>query len=172
MLLGFEESIDRSKIMCACVRGNVRDELKCEEGSVFSKNVKKARFSRFRIYVVVQALGFMSASVLLPYITSLLRTANRVGEDSCCRGGIVNIRGGCSCVPTRRPKTSTALWRFRVSTSNSPSGQTRLHAHTPIRYIYQTYARQDIRVCEDDHLKPPIGQLANPKALSLLRVSI
>ena len=66
-----------------------------EEVSVFSKNFKKARFSRFRIYVVVQALGFMSASVLLPYITSNLRIANRVGEDSCCRGGIVNIRFGC-----------------------------------------------------------------------------
>ena len=67
-----------------------------EEVSVFSKNFKKARFSRFRIYVVVQALGFMSASVLLPSrITFLLRIANRVGEDSCCRGGIVNIRGGC-----------------------------------------------------------------------------
>ena len=77
-------------------------EWKCErrvsyeEVSVFSKNVKNARFSRFRIYVVVQALGFMSASVLLPSrITFLLRIANRVGEDSCCRGGIVNIRGGC-----------------------------------------------------------------------------
>ena len=96
VLLGFEESIDRSKIMCvcACVRGNVRDELKCEEGSVFSKNVEKARFSRFRVCAVVQALGFMSASVLLPYITSLLRTANQVGEDSYCRGGIVHIRFG------------------------------------------------------------------------------
>ena len=97
MLLGFEESIDRSKIMCACVRGNVRDELKCEEGSVFSKNVKKARFSRFRVCVVVQALRFMSASVLLPYITSLLRKTNRVGEDSCCRGGIVHIPFGFYC---------------------------------------------------------------------------
>ena len=172
VLLGFEESIDRSKIMCACVRGNVRDELKCEEGSVFSKNVKKARFSRFRVCVVVQALRFMSASVLLPYITSLLRKTNRVGEDSCCRGGIVHIPFGFYCALLVRLPRPTALWRFRVSTSNSPSGQTRLHAHTPIRYIYQTYARQDIRVCEDDHLKPPIGQLANPKALSLLRVSI
>ena len=76
-------SIDRRLCVCVC-------EWKCErrvsyeEVSVFSKNVKKARFSRFRIYVVVQALGFMSASVLLPYITSLLRTANRVGEDSYC----------------------------------------------------------------------------------------
>ena len=34
-----------------------------------------------------------------------------------------------------------------------------------IRYIYQTYAQQDIRVCEDDHFKPPMRQFSNPKAL-------
>ena len=50
----------------------------------------------------------------------------------------------------------TALWRFRVSTSNSPSG--RLAAYdTPIRYIYQTYAQQDIRVCGDDHFSRQSG---------------
>ena len=103
------------------MRGNVRDEF-CEEGSVFSKNVKKARFSRFRVCTVVQALGFMSASVLLPSrITSLLRKTNRLVEDSCCRGGIVRIRGGRSRVLLVRPLRSTALWRFRASTSNSPS---------------------------------------------------
>ena len=154
-------------------------EWKCErrvsyeEVSVFSKNVKNARFSRFRIYVVVQALGFMSASVILPSrITFLLRTANRVGEDSYCRGGIVHTRFGCSRALFVPPESSTALWRFRASTSNSPSGRTWLHTHTQIRYIYQTYAQQDIRVCGDDHFEPPNRQYHNTKALSLLRVSI
>ena len=61
-----------------------------------------------------------------------------------------------------RPK---ALWRFRVSTSNSPSGRSRLHTHTHTRQIDHTYAQQDIRVCEDDHYKPPMRQFLNPKAL-------
>ena len=86
-----------------------------------------------------------------------VRIANQLVMDSCCRGGIVHIRGGCSrALIVRRPRPK-ALWRFRASTSNSPSGRSRLHTHTPIRYIYHTYAQQDIRVCEDDHFKPPSG---------------
>ena len=90
---------------------------------------------------------------------------NQVGEDSYCRGGILNIRFGCCCVRILRRPRPTALWRFRVSTSNSLSDLSRPQTDTQIRYIYQTYAQQGIRICEDDHLKPPIGQLANPKAL-------
>ena len=90
--------------------------VSCEEVSVFSKNVKNARFSRFRIHVVVQALGFMSASVLLPSrITFLLRIANRMVGDSRCRGGTVHSRVGCSCARSVPPESSKALWRFRVS---------------------------------------------------------
>ena len=151
VFLGFEESIDRSKIMCVCVCAWKRERrVSCEEGSVFSKNVKKARFSRFRVCVVVQALGFMSASVLLPYITSLLRKINRVGEDSRCRGGIVHTRFGCSRALLVRPLRPTALWRFRASTSNSPSSRTWPHTNTHLRYIHHTYAQQGIRVCGDD----------------------
>ena len=80
-----------------------------------------------------------------------LRIANRVGEGSYCRGGIVNTRGGCSSALVVRPKSSKALWRFRASTSNSPSGRSWPHNHTPVRHIYQTHAQQGIRVYEDDH---------------------
>ena len=52
------------------------------------------------------------------------RIANRVGEDSCCRGGIVHIRSVCSRALLVTLLCPTALWRFRVSTSNSPSGRT------------------------------------------------
>ena len=83
-----------------------------------------------------------------------IRIANRVVKDSCCRGGIVHIRGVFSCALFVRPESSKALWRFRVSTSNSPSGRSRPHAHTPNRYIYQNYAQQGIRVCGDDHFQP------------------
>ena len=34
-----------------------------------------------------------------------------------------------------RPNRPTALWRFRVSTSNSLSGRSWLHAHTHLRHI-------------------------------------
>ena len=79
------------------------------------------------------------------------RIANRMVMDSCCRGGIVNIRGGFSCARGIRPESPKALWRFRASTSNSPSGRSWQHTDTPIPQIDQTYAQQDIRVCEDDH---------------------
>ena len=100
-----------------------------------------------------------------------LCTTNQVGEDSYCRGGILNIRFGCCCVRISRRPRPTALWRFRASTSNSPSGLSWLHSYTPIRQIEQIYAQQDIQVCEDDH-KPQKLQYENLKSLSLLRVSI
>jgi len=80
-----------------------------------------------------------------------VRIANRVVMDSCCRGGIVHSRRGCSCVLLVRPNSPKALWRFRASTSNSPSGRSWLQTHTQIRHIDHTYAQQDIRVCGDDH---------------------
>jgi hypothetical protein len=100
------------------------------------------------------------------------RIANQMGEDSSCRGGIVNIRGGCSGALLERPQSSKALWRFRASTSNSPNGRSWPHLHTHMRYIDHTYAQQDIRVYEDDHFQPPKRQYPQPKALSLFRVSI
>ena len=105
-------------------------------------------------------------------VTLLLRIANRVGEDSYCRGGIVNIRGVCCSARYIRPNSSTVLWRFRASTSNSPSGRSRLHAHTLLRRIDHTFAQQGIRVYEDDHFQPPKWQVSTPKALRLLPVSI
>ena len=110
--------------------------------------------------------------VFMRCVKFLLRETNRLGEDSRCRGGIVNTRGGCSrsrSIQTHRPK---ALWRFRASTSNSPSGLSRLHTNTQFRDIYHTYAQQDIRVCGVDPFQPPMRQYSNPKALCLLRVSI
>ena len=84
-------------------------------------------------------------------VTRRFRIANHMVMDSCCRGGIVDTRGGCSRALFVPPKSPTALWRFRASTSNSLSGRSRLHARTHMPYIYQTYAQQDIRVCGDDH---------------------
>ena len=98
--------------------------------------------------------------------------ANWMGEDSYCRGSIVHTRFGCSRALFVPPKSPTALWRFRASTSNSLSGRSRLHARTHMPYIYDTYAQQDIRECGDDHLQPPKRQYPNTKALLLLRKSI
>ena len=92
------------------------------------------------------------------------RIANRMVMDSCCRGGIVNILGGCSCALVVRPYSSKALWRFRASTSNkSLNGRSMAATYTPIRQIDQTYAQQDIRVCGDDHFQPPKGSTGTPR---------
>ena len=114
----------------------------------------------------------LSSCVFMRCVKFRLRFANCVEEGSYCRGGIVHIRGGRSRERLIRPKSPTALWRFRASTLNSPSDLPRLQTDTPNCHIYQTYAQQDIRVCEDDHLQPPMRQFSNPKALWLLRVSI
>ena len=87
-----------------------------------------------------------------------LRIANRMVKGSYCRGGIVNTRFGCSRARSVLPISSKALWRFRASTSNSLSGRTRPPKNTHLRYIDHNYARQDIRVYEDDHDKPHMRQ--------------
>jgi len=69
-------------------------------------------------------------------------------DDSCCacstpcsyrqpggRGQLLSRRyctqsGGCSRALVERPESPKALWRFRVSTSNSPSGRSWLHPYT------------------------------------------
>ena len=92
-------------------------------------------------------------TMTLVFVALHLRKTSLLVEDSCCRGGIVHSRCVCSRARSVRRESPKALWRFRVSTSNSPSGRTRLYTNTPthVRYIYQTYAQQGIQVCEDDH---------------------
>ena len=70
------------------------------------------------------------------YVKCHVRIANRLVEDSYCRGGIVNTRGVCSRARSVRPNSPKALWRFRASTSNSPIGRSRPHTHTHLRYLY------------------------------------
>ena len=92
----------------------------------------------------------MKMTMTLVRVALHLRKTNGMGEDSYCRGGIVNTRRVCSRERLVRPESSKALWRFRVSTSNSLSGRSWQHTNTPIRQIDHTFAQQDIRVCEDD----------------------
>ena len=129
-----------------------------------AKRGVRSLFSRSRVRAVRGAILLL----LLPSrrtrrITFRLRIANRVGEDSRCRGGIVNTRGGCSRALLERRPRPKALWRFRASTSNSLSDRSRLPTHTHTRQIDHTYAQQDIRVCEDDHFKPPNWQSRIPR---------
>ena len=105
-------------------------------------------------------------------VTFHLRIANRMVKGSCCRGGIVNTRFGCCRALLQRRHRPKALWRFRASTSNSLSDLSRPHIHMKVRGIHQNYAQQDIRVCGDDHFESLSWQSKNPKALSLLHVSI
>ena len=130
-----------------------------------AKRGVRSLFSRSRVRAVRGAILLL----LLPNrrtrrITFRLRIANRAGEDSCCRGGIVNTRFGRSRALFVRPNSFTALWRFRASTSNILIDRYMPHAYTPIRQIHQIYAQQDIRVCGDDHFEPPKRQFLNPKA--------
>ena len=109
--------------------------------------------------------------LILMYITLRARIANLLVTGSRCRGGIVNIQGGGTRARIVRPTRPTALWRFRVRTSNSPSDHSRPHPYTHIRKNDRIYAQRDIRGYGDDHLKPPRRQSPNPTALWLLRVS-
>jgi hypothetical protein len=133
--------------------------------------VIKQKSIRVKMITLILIL-FLILFLILARVTPRVRIANPMVMDSYCRGGIVNIPGGCSRALLERPNSSKALWRFRASTSNSLSGRAWPPTYTPMRHIYQTYAQQDIRVYEDDHFEPPMRQLANPKSLWLLRVSI
>jgi hypothetical protein len=77
----------------------------------------------------------MYLCVFMNCVTCRVRIANQMVMDSCCRGGIVHIRFGCSCERCVRPQSSLAkaLWRFRVSISNSLSGRSWPHTNTHAR---------------------------------------
>ena len=123
----------------------------------FSRNVSFSLSLSLSHSVIT--LSFILILILIPRCVTLhLRKTSLLVEDSYCRGGIVNIRFGCSRALFERPQSPTALWRFRASTSNSLIGRSWPHFHTHLRQIDHTYARQDIRVCEDDHVEPPNWQ--------------
>ena len=142
----------------------------CEE--ILSRRVSFISCAMFCRCLSLSLCLPLCVSVFMRCVTLRVLIANRMVTDSSCRGGIVNIRDVCSCALSKAPQSSKALWRFRVSTSNSPSGRSWPLSNTDLRYIDNTYAQQDIRVCEDDHFQPPKRQFSNSKALSLLRVSI
>ena len=131
-------------------------------------SLRSPRISRIRKRKLLSRILFLLMNDTYDFKSCValhVRIANRLVTDSCCRGGIVHIRGGCSRALFVRPQSPKALWRFRASTSNSLSGRSRPHAHTRMLQIYHTCAQQDIRVCGGDHHKPQKRQYENPKAL-------
>ena len=102
--------------------------------------------------------------LILPRVTLHPRTANQVGEDSRCRGGIVNIRVGFSRALFVRRESSTALWRFRASISNSLSGLMWPHTHTAFRYSYHKLTLNEIFECVEMTIcSRPIGGKKIPR---------
>ena len=87
-------------------------------------------YALYRVCVSLSLVSFITRFTMMMMMMTAFcvvfhaRIANQMGEDSSCRGGIVNIRDVCSCALSKAPQSSKALWRFRVSTSNSPSGRT------------------------------------------------
>ena len=105
--------------MVCCLRFPPLLVYYCER---FSRNVSFSLSLSLSHSVIT--LSFILILILIPRCVTLhLRIANHLVMDSCCRGGIVHIRCGCSCALRKPPHGPTALWRFRVSTSNSPSGR-------------------------------------------------
>ena len=114
----------------------------------------------------------MMTMMILVRVTPRARIANRLVKDSRLRGGIVNILSDCARVRIVRRESSTALWRFRVSTSSSLSDQFWPHTNTLIHRICRIFSQRDIRVCEDDRDELRMRQFSNPMALWRFRVSI
>jgi len=101
--------------------------------------------------------------LILMHKTLRARIANLLVTGSRCRGGIVNIRVGCTRALIVQRNYPTALWRFRARTSNSPSDHSRPQQDTHIRYIDRIHAQRNTRGYGDDHLKPPDWQLWIPR---------
>ena len=121
----------------------------CEE--ILSRRVSFISCAMFCRCLSLSLCLPLCVSVFMRCVTRRVRIANRMVTVRCCRGGMLNIRCVCSCALFVWPESSKALWRFRVSTSNSPSGRTQLHFHTHMSCIDHIYAQQGIRVYEVDH---------------------
>jgi len=144
----FEKADEKQTTLCV---GEKRDVAK--------KVLLPRSFVTTRINFLSILSGFLSRKALRVCIANLLV------KDSRCRGGIVNIRSGCSRAPFARLRNSTALRRPRVSTSNSLSDLSQPHPYTHVRENDRIYAQRDIRGYGDDHLKPRHRQCPNPTAL-------
>ena len=97
----------------------------------------------FRLYMRVCEALITRLSFLDDVTLRARQFANWVVLDSCCRGGSAHIWvARCflhiwvvryRTLFVRPERRSNALWRFRASTSNSPSGRSWPHPRTPIR---------------------------------------
>ena len=128
----FEKADEKQTTLCV---GEKRDVAK--------KVILPRSFVIARIIILLS--GFLSCKALR------VRIANLLVKDSRCRGGIVNIRSGCTRAPFARLRNSTALRRPRVSTSNSLSDLSRPHPYSNIHHIDRIHAQRDIRGYGDDH---------------------
>ena len=82
--------------------------------------------------------------ILMMYITLRARIASRMVMGSRYRGGIVNIQIGCYRARIVKYNYPMALWRFRVRTSNNPSGHSWQHTDTYLRETYHICAQSGI----------------------------
>ena len=126
-------------VLFARVTMQRKKELMCE----LKKKIHESLFVSLFIVVLQEQRVYTSRAILFYSILRAvlhIRIANQVGEDSYCRGGIVHIRGVCSCERLVQPESSTALWRFRVSTSNSLGGLSwpQSNTHMPVSYTHLT----------------------------------
>ena len=78
-------------------------------------------YALYRVCVSLSLVSFITRFTMMMMMMTAFcvvfhaRIANQMGEDSRCRGGIVNIRVGFSCVLLVRPNRPKALWLLRVS---------------------------------------------------------
>ena len=112
-------------------------------------------------------------AIILARVTLRVRIANRIGRGQLLSRRYCTHSGWLfSCASHTASYGPKALWRFRVSTSNSPSGRTWPHAtRNSLIFIILTldkiFEYVEMTICSR-----PSGSILNPKALSLLRVSI
>ena len=119
---------------------------KCGEFYIFkqfSSLLKQCNSKRMYFCLSLFLSLSLSSCVFMRCVKFRLRIANCVEEGSYCRGGIVHIRGGRSRALFVWPQSASALWRFRASTSNSPSGRSWPHPHTHTGIDYN-YSQKDI----------------------------
>ena len=151
--------------MVCCLRFPPLLVYYCER---FSRNVSFSLSLSLSHSVIT--LSFILILILIPRCVTLhLRKTSLLVEDSCCRGGIVHIRFGCSCALFERASESHGALAVSCKYFKQSKWPFWPHFHTHLRYIHQTYARQDIRVCEDDHVEPPIGSIESQGALTSSR---
>ena len=153
---------------CTCVSLNFNSELFLAPYLMYLSLCVYSRISRVRKRKLLSRILFLLMNDTYDFKSCValhVRIANHLVEDSCCRGGIVNTRFGCSRARLVRPESQGALAVSCKYFKQSKWPFSAAYTHAHIAIFIKLTLNKIFEYVEMTIFSRPSGSSPNPKAL-------